>query len=262
MSLIHKRAIAVTLAVASLALSAYAQRGGGAMGRGGGFASHSSPTFRGNSAPAGQIGSMAPHQFGTSRNSSPNSNQRFFGRQGPTGYSGRSYGDGRNERDDRYRRYYRPYYGVGLPYGAGWFGPEYLGYPGIGFEDDSAYGYGADQPPPDSQTAQYGEPPDAQAAQYGPPPVDQSAPPPTSAYRPAYQREQPKYDPAPEVAVTLVFKDGRPTEEIRNYMITRTTLYVQGQHLREIPVDQIDLAATEKVNRDTGADFQIPANTR
>jgi hypothetical protein len=58
--------------------------------------------------------------------------------------------------------------------------------------------------------------------------------------------------------VTLIFKDGRSPEQIQNYMLTRTTLYVQETRLREIPVDQLDLPATQKVNKDAGVDFQLP----
>jgi hypothetical protein len=62
-----------------------------------------------------------------------------------------------------------------------------------------------------------------------------------------------------EAPVTLVFKDGRPPEQIRNYMLTATTLSVLDQQYRAIPVDQIDLDATAKVNRDAGVDFSLPS---
>ncbi len=52
-----------------------------------------------------------------------------------------------------------------------------------------------------------------------------------------------------EDAVTLVFKDGRPPEQIHNYLLTRTTLYVWNQHHRDIPLNQLDLAATESKSR-------------
>lgn len=238
MSSIHRRAIAFTLVIAGVAFSASAQRGGG-MGHGGGGAGQSAPAFR-----------ASPQQFGASRNSSLSGNQRFVGRQGSAGYYGRRSGDERNGRG-----FYRPYYG---PYGGGWLGLGYLGYPGIGFDDGSGYG---DQAPPNSQAADYGPPPDAQP-QYGPPPPDQPAAPSAPAYRPAYQSQQAQYDPAPEDPVTLVFKDGRPTEQISNYMLTRTTLYVQGKHLRQIPVDQLDMAATQKFNQDAGVEFQLPESAR
>jgi hypothetical protein len=62
--------------------------------------------------------------------------------------------------------------------------------------------------------------------------------------------------------VTLVFKDGRPTAEIHNYMLTRTTLYVQDEHRREIPVEDLDLEATQKINKSNGIDFQLPGAGR
>jgi len=69
-------------------------------------------------------------------------------------------------------------------------------------------------------------------------------------------------EPDAESAVTLVFKDGRPAEQIHNYMLTRTTLYVRDERHREIPVDELDLAATAKANREAGVDFEVPAGVR
>lgn len=59
-------------------------------------------------------------------------------------------------------------------------------------------------------------------------------------------------------AVTLVFKDGRAPETIHNYALTRTTLYVTDAKPQEIPVADLDLAATEKANRDAGVKFSLP----
>lgn len=59
-------------------------------------------------------------------------------------------------------------------------------------------------------------------------------------------------------AVTLVFKDGRPPETIHNYALTRSTLYVTDGRRREIPVADLDLAATEKANREAGVSFELP----
>jgi len=59
----------------------------------------------------------------------------------------------------------------------------------------------------------------------------------------------------------LVFKDGRTPLEIHNYALTPTTLYVLDQQRREISVEEIDLAATQKVNRDAGIDFQFPVTS-
>ena len=60
----------------------------------------------------------------------------------------------------------------------------------------------------------------------------------------------------------LVFRDRRPSLEIHNYALTPKILYVLDQQHRDIPVDEIDLAATQKVNRDSGIDFQFPVASR
>jgi hypothetical protein len=57
-----------------------------------------------------------------------------------------------------------------------------------------------------------------------------------------------------------VFKDGRPAQQIHDYILTRTILYVQDTGTREIPVADLGLAAMEKVNKPAGVDFQLPAS--
>jgi len=64
--------------------------------------------------------------------------------------------------------------------------------------------------------------------------------------------------PPDEDAVTLIFKDGRAPLQIHNYALTRTMLYVRDQHHQDIPVDQLDLAATQKANLNSGVEFQLP----
>lgn len=131
-------------------------------------------------------------------------------------------------------------------------GPAPLGssfYDGPGFYDNYSYsdpGYANPAPPSDYAGQQYAAPP-AEQAEVAPP----------GAYRPAYEKQ-----PEPEAAVTLVFKDGRPNQQIHNYMLTRTTLYVQDEHRREILVEDLDLAATQKINKDNGVDFQLPGASR
>jgi hypothetical protein len=151
----------------------------------------------------------------------------------------------------RYGRPYAPVYrvglGVGVPYGVGWIGPDCV----VGFADCGPYG--------DPQYAQPAAPVD-----YGPGDDVQPAAPVEQADAAPYSTvaEHPQAEPDPEDAVTLEFKDGRPAEQIHNYLLTRTTLYVQDGRRREIPVDELDLAATTKVNREAGVDFQLPASAR
>jgi hypothetical protein len=125
----------------------------------------------------------------------------------------------------------------------GWIAPGYLdsgylGYPNTAYDDSVA--------PPNY------------AAGYDNLPPDQVQPAPAPTYPPYAQPLAASPALADEDAVTLIFKDGRPPEQIRNYAMTRTTLYVRDQHHRDIPLDQLDFEATQKVNHDAGVDFQLP----
>jgi len=117
----------------------------------------------------------------------------------------------------------------------GWAAPEYLGY-----GDDTGYG--------DTSAAQ-GDENGAYDAQNQEP--DQPE------FRQPYQ---PASAPASESAVTLIYKDGRPREQIHNYILTRTKLFVQDEPHRTIPVEQLDLAATGMINREAGVVFQLPSH--
>jgi len=142
------------------------------------------------------------------------------------------------------RRRYVPGIGLASPYAYplaysdyGWLDPGYLD---PGYREAVPYDQASAQPTyPDPSLQQQPEP--------VPPLAD------TRRYAPSRQPAPPE-----EEAVTLVFKDGRPSEQIHNYMLTRTMLYVRDQHRRDIPVDQLDLAATEKANQSNGVEFALP----
>jgi hypothetical protein len=195
-----------------------------------------------------------------------------------------------------YRRPYRGGYGIyGGGYSV-WPSPYYLGDPYLyGGYDDSGYdgsmNYGDDgdqsgppyaadeggyaaEPPQQDQIAPdpnypgqnyapgYNAPDPNATPGYGPQYAPGSAP----AYRPNYQPSPatPRAIPqsvAPsddQVTVILVYKDGRPSEQIHNYILSRDSISVWDQHPREIPIDQIDLAATEQANREAGVNFHLP----
>jgi len=59
-------------------------------------------------------------------------------------------------------------------------------------------------------------------------------------------------------AVTIVFRDGRPRQQIRNYILTRKTLFIGDDDQPSIPVEQLDLTATIKANEEAGVIFQVP----
>jgi hypothetical protein len=239
----------MVFAVALAALPACAQRGTTAS-HGVGFASHGSVGFAPHTAAAFHTApAFGGHPTFTL---SPHYGSINVGQRPATAYSNRGYG---GFRDDRYRRPYGRSYPSGFGYAAnGWIGPGYLGYLDSGLYDDSS----ASPPQPGSSDGYENAAPAPPPEQAEDQPEYQPAP----VFRPAYVRPQPEPDPAADAAVTLIFKDGRPSEQIHNYMLTRTTLYVQGQHLRQIPVDQLDLDATSKVNMDAGIDFRLPSAAR
>ena len=69
-------------------------------------------------------------------------------------------------------------------------------------------------------------------------------------------RNRPKTDQEP--ATALVFRD-QHVEEVRNYAITGETLWVlNDKAAKKIPLAQLDLPATVKMNDDRGVDFQVP----
>lgn len=63
---------------------------------------------------------------------------------------------------------------------------------------------------------------------------------------------------APGPATALVFRD-QHVEEVRNYAIAGGTLWVLNeQAAKKIPLAQLDLPATVKMNDERGVDFQVP----
>jgi hypothetical protein len=69
-------------------------------------------------------------------------------------------------------------------------------------------------------------------------------------------RNRPKTEQEP--ATALVFRD-QHVEEVRNYAIAGGTLWVLNeQAAKKIPLAQLDLAATVKMNDERGVDFQVP----
>jgi hypothetical protein len=159
---------------------------------------------------------------------------------------------------------------VGYPYG--------FGYPFIADDLDSDQENGPDQSTdqgPENPQAVPGAGPGYEPAENAAaPPEDyvQAAPPPPAAgsdvaqneqpsfgYRPAYQGDG---EPVPtQPATTLIFNDGRPNAQVHNYALTPTTLYGLDDGDRiEIPISELDVAATVRANRSAGVDFSLPAD--
>jgi hypothetical protein len=74
--------------------------------------------------------------------------------------------------------------------------------------------------------------------------------------RRAEPREAERLVPTP--ATVLVFRD-QHQQEVRNYAIAGGTLWVLSEELaKKIPLSELDLAATTKVNDERGVEFQVP----
>ena len=230
-------------------LPAVGQRGGG---HAGGFAS------RGGGMSSGVRSFSSGPRYGAGISSA---------RRG--GYAGN--GSRQGSWNGNRNRGYRGFGGVPyvFPILNGWVDPGLSGYGNVdGFGDqgygaDYAGGYGpgvAEQDVPGGAAQGYPDPggyPD-QGQAYGPPaqvPYVNAVPYPAAPVVRAAPRPAPVL--TPEEAVTLVFRDGRPTEQIHNYALTRTTLVVMDGRRREIPLDQLDLAKTESVNRVAGVEFKL-----
>jgi hypothetical protein len=258
----------VALAVGLVAAPACAQRGGG--GRGGfGGGGHAGFSSRGGSSGVSSghfAGRAFAPRYGAGVRAGSGAPMARFVRPGVSGARPSFYNRGFERRREGFG-FRAPYgYAVAPWYGDyGWLDADDSEYgDSYGYADDGGYGDG-----PDVATGSYGdqvpenyvEQPDGYAqagVQYAQP---------ESEVEPPYaERAQGMVAQTPAVApslfysnaVTLVFKDGRPSQTIHNYALTRTTLYVTDGRPREIPVEALDLAATEKANREAGVNFRLP----
>jgi hypothetical protein len=142
----------------------------------------------------------------------------------------------------RHRRPYHPAYRTRLANPGLWSAPYFLAYPDF-FASDNAV------PTAIQASAPANSAPEEQESYLNP-----FSDPASAAVASA--------EPEVEDAVTLIFKDGRPPEQIHNYLLTRKTLYVGAPRHPEIPVDQLDMEATTKLNHEVGIDFHAPGIAR
>jgi len=227
-------AIASTAIALAFVASASAQRGGAAHSV---SSARSAPSFHSSFAPSTHYSSGPAYRYsGPSFATSPRLTVA------PSAARASVYSLRRPPITDRRR--YAPRVGTAVSYAY----PG--GYGDYGFLDP---GYTNAAPYDDASTQPiYSDPgPQPEAEQ------QQAAPqPPASNSR---RTRPPQTAPPQEDAVTLIFKDGRPSEQIHNYMLTRTMLYVRDQQRRDIPVDQLDLVATKKANQANGVEFALPS---
>lgn len=252
------------LLTASISVPGYAQRGGHAGGgfsgsHGFGSVSHMGGGFGGGfrSAPRWSSASRgfntAPRWSVPSR--SIGSQRAAYGnwRHWPIYNGPRGYRPG--YRSSRYRQPYLPYFYANSTYLVPGLLNSYWG------DEDGFYG--------DDESAATAQPNGQDNGAYGqetaPDYPQPEQPYPEQAPYQAQDVPPPPpgpVEPTPLAATTLVFKDGH-SQQVRNYAMTRTTLYVlddasTGRRL-EIPLSNIDLPATQKTNQNAGIEFNIPA---
>jgi hypothetical protein len=260
----------VAIALIALAAPVFAQHGGTHGGSFGsrGFAGHAG--FSGHSGfsqPNGFARPGQPIRYGAlgragfqrngplndSRPPIPYNGNRFMGR--PSSFSRNAgssptwdrdrdrFGARRRSFQNWYARIYPTWLGYGYPYG---IDPGFYdwGDSDNSASDNSAYDQGgalAAYPSPYSDEGY--EAPNQQPSAAQP-----TAPPTTTS---------------PEQPLTLIFKSGRAPVKVQNYMMTAKLLTdLDSQHNEQIPLDQIDVAATQRVNSAAGVDFQIPSASR
>jgi hypothetical protein len=252
-----------------LTLPVWAQRHGGGghfsagqMNSGGGLAGH----FTGSmlSGSTGRNFTALGHNFSITHSfGNPETGNREIGNRATRNpgfrsgdFENRSGMHGRSERsesDHRDSHRHRHFYPYGYPYYSWYADPFYLG--GDYQNSDYSGGY-SDQ---DSSAVT-----DPNRYDQAPSPEDNGLQRDVQALSGKIDRlqadvearNQPKSDPEPLTA--LVFRD-QHVLEVRNYAISGGTLWVMGeQGAKKIPLSQLDLDATAKMNDDRGVDFQIP----
>ncbi len=274
-----KLRIAVAVVVVALALPIYAQHGGtrgGFSGHSGsaghaGFAGHSGFTgARGisRSAPfAGQRGFARP-AFGRMGTPGPQGTRVPY--RGP-GFAARrpqyrpAYGDRSRHRNREHDRRRGPRFAGSFGYGY----PGWVGYPYPYVIDPGFYDWG------DSGDSDYGAGYGAGGANQGyadvaPNPGYGDTPEPPQEPANTWQQSSPARPlyagstaAAPLQSLTVIFKSGRTPETMQNYMVnSRALTDLDQQRYEQIPLDQIDIAATEQANRARGLQFEVPAASR
>ena len=172
-----------------------------------------------------------------------------FGRQ-QSGYTAGRVG---NRRDGHHRREYISVYPAAYAYSV--YPLIYPGYPTVLDYGDSG----------DSSEAGYSEPgQDSGPVYYDNGPYQEQQQPPSllpwSGNAPPVPATGSQAQwPSSEPAVTLIFKDGsRQPLQVHNYALTQSTVFVGDGRGISIPIDDIDLPATVKANRDSGVEFRLP----
>jgi len=228
-----------TFGWALLTMPLWAQRHGGGGGGGAHFPSHGGSVGHSSAARSSAGRYSAGHFY---------SGRSYAGRSSAA-FRGGSYGRNSSLRTRIGNSYSRGFYGR-----RGYY--PYLGYYPYGYYDwyaDPLY----DTDDQDAYAGEYnpasGPYPDDSGTQRG---LDQLNGKVDRLQQDVEARNRPKPDPEP--ATALVFRD-QHVEEVHNYAISGGMVWVlNDQAAKKIPLAQLDIPATVKMNDDRGVDFQVP----
>jgi len=190
------------------------------------------------------------------------------------GYPGRDPHRGPYRGHDHDRRYhgrgsrgYYPGYVYSYPYVVD---PGFYDWGATDYSENEQ-GFNEGIPPDQNPDSENGpEPPNPAYGdvQYPQQPQENSAP--ASAFAGAQRQEYHFATTAPSAPspitskpLTVIFKGNRAPEKMQNYMVTSSALTnLDSENFEKIPLDQIDIAATQQANRSRGIDFQVPVASR
>jgi hypothetical protein len=240
------RRLVLTAAVVSFALvplTLLAQRGGGM--HGGGFAGHAGFSSHAGMR-AGGFGGTHGGPHGMMSGARFSSGARHSGTWHGTFHRGHS---GPNLVIGFHSRFRNPYYAYGpfgyySPFGWDWYNSSY----DRSDNDDNYVAQRQTQQQIDDLSQQVQDlQQEREERAYSQPPVPRP---------PAPSNTEAKIQP--DMSVVLVYLDKR-IEEIKNYAVANEKVVVfDNHHIKKIPLADIDLAATMKLNDERGVDFQIP----
>jgi hypothetical protein len=180
-----------------------------------------------------------------------NGNRFVAGRPTPgrPSYAPRGVGLSRGSNRDRFdarRRQFQNWYFYTYP--------NWLGYPYL--IDPNSYNLGLyDWRDSDNYVFDSSEPGSYESDQNGPAPL-YPPPYPDQGYAAPLAQAGAAAPVVSEQPLTVIFKSGRAPIEVQNYLMTAKVLTdLDSEHYEQIPLDQIDLAATQNFNRAAGVDF-------
>jgi hypothetical protein len=121
-------------------------------------------------------------------------------------------------------------------------------------EQGPDYGYGPQEPYPGAGDVPYPQ------QQENPRQSPMTAPTPPTRQEYHFAASSPSAPtPIASKPLTVIFKGDRAPQKIQNYMVNSSSLTdLDSEHFEKIPLDQIDIAATQQANRSSGIDFQVP----